>query len=163
MANPIITYPLGANDPTLWTVDAKIAVGTRAMGSDGSEWIYVQAGAALTAGYWVAVSGAFAALHLTKTLANQGQLIGVVDARSGTVTISYYGWVQVNGLAAAALEALSAKNIALYTTEVDGVLGVSASDVGTTNQKIIGAVAFQSAAGTQSAHLCLLNSPHVVL
>jgi len=142
--------------------DAQYEVGTRARGADGSEFLYVKAGSAITQYYWVAIDSTFAAAaHLTKSNARQANAIGV--ANSAAIAASSHGWVQVLGLTTAALAALSADNAALYTSAVDGVLDDAASGSGTTFEKIEGAIGDASQPNNQTSGAVMLTDyPHAV-
>jgi hypothetical protein len=58
---------------------APIALGTRAEGNDGTEWIHVQAGAALSAYMFVAIDAAFQAYPINNARVIEGMMVGVVQ------------------------------------------------------------------------------------
>lgn len=117
---------IGANflDPkTLGTavnVHPEFELGTRMKGSNGSEWVYVQANGAITgAGYVVIIDEAWQADMITNTTGVYGQQVGVAGAAFAD---DAYGWVQVFGTCDIRVAASCAANVQLATTTTDGQL-----------------------------------------
>jgi hypothetical protein len=93
-----VTSVIGANfevgDDT-----AKHALGTTAWGNDGTCFIYVEFGSAVTAYHWVAIDEAHLALVGTSALADVFHRIGIAQA---AYTSAEYGWVAIAGTVTAA-------------------------------------------------------------
>lgn len=128
MAAKIIS-PVGVNTDTEYaTADAPFAVGTRAYGADGSEWIFAE-NIALVAGDVVAVSQtSYKVAKLTKTLADKGDKIAVSQA---TKTAAHFGWFLVKSGSGTSYTVRArnacAINVPLYTSAVAGMLDDTAS------------------------------------
>lgn len=100
-------------------------LGQTTEGSDGTEWKFIVAGAALTRGGMVAVSAANVATLVTATTTLMGLPLGFAQTAFST---SQYGWVAmrgnnifiqiVGGLATAAA-------VPLYTTDTAGALSTA--------------------------------------
>jgi hypothetical protein len=96
MAVPELVGPIGAS-ATKTTTEAEYALGTRASGKDGSEFVYVQADGAITAADVVILSEAWQADQLDTTNSN-----GALGDRVGVARTDFandeYGWVQTHGV-----------------------------------------------------------------
>jgi hypothetical protein len=73
---------------------APIALGTRAEGNDGTEWIHVQAGAALSAYMFVAIDAAFQAYPINNARVIEGMMVGVVQMAFAD---NDFGWACLTG------------------------------------------------------------------
>jgi hypothetical protein len=104
---------------------APIALGTRALGNDGTEWVFVQAGAAITQYDCVLIDEDYQAQPITSTLATEadtssGDLIGFAQV---AFSDNDFGWVAVKGSnIRARLAASCVAHTMLYTTGTAGVL-----------------------------------------
>lgn len=99
---------------------AEVSVGTRAFGTDASEWVYVKATTALTQYDAAAIDEDYNAAPLTKALADAGHLIGWAQV---AFTVNYFGWLCLSGSVMKGRVAAScAADVALYTTATAGVL-----------------------------------------
>ena len=121
----------------------QFALGTCAKGSDGTEYIYVHAGAAITLWDCVAIDENFEAVAMTTTLAQAGHQVGFAQAAFAD---NEFGWVCLRGSnircrAAAAC----APDVALFTSATAGVLD---DDSTTTREGIVGVVAIVTATAT---------------
>lgn len=110
---------VGANFGTPGT-SADFSVGSRAIGTNGTEWVYVKASAALTQYAAVAVDEDYNATSLTKALADAGHRVGWAQA---AFAANDYGWVAISGSNIQGRVAAScAADVALYTTATAGVM-----------------------------------------
>lgn len=107
-------------------VNAKFALGTSILGSDGSRWVYVQAGAAITQYFTVAIDENFQAVHITSTLAKAGHGVGFAQVAFAD---NDFGWVCTHsgGNISVRVAAACAPDVQLYTTATAGVLDDTAT------------------------------------
>lgn len=99
---------------------AEFSVGTRAFGTDASEWVYVKATTALTQYDAAAIDEDYNAAPLTKALADAGHRIGWAQV---AFPVNYFGWLCLSGSVMKGRVAAScAADVALYTTATAGVL-----------------------------------------
>lgn len=122
---------------------AEFALGTTAIASDGSEWQYVQAGAAITIYSWVAIDENFQAVMGTKALADVGHGVGFAqvafaDNDLGWVCIKAGGNINVRLLNSCAAD------VQLYTSGTAGIL----DDTSASQTLIRGVVAVVAASNT---------------
>lgn len=125
---------------------AEFALGTRVSATDGSEWVYVQAGEAIgTAAMAVAIDENFQAVKLTKALADAGHQIGFAQAAFDDNDM---GWVPVHapGNINIRVAASCAADVQLYTTSTAGVL----DDTSASQTLIRGVVIVAAATNTAS-------------
>lgn len=101
--------------------DQKFALGTRTLASDGSEWIYVKSGAAVTAYDTLWISSAFLASPITAALAITAGDVGFADAVSCSTSGQYF-WAMARGNPTIRLAANCQPAVPLYTTDTAGVL-----------------------------------------
>lgn len=106
------------------STDAKVAVGTTSLGTNGTEWVYVKAAAAITQYDWVSIDKSFNATSGTKTLLDR------LDTSVGFAQVAFasadYGWVAIRGKGISVrVKGTTAVNTALYSTAVAGVLATS--------------------------------------
>lgn len=139
--------------------------GTRAVGTNGSEWIFVTSAGSLTQYSTVWVDNTYAA---TVLVGGAGAITAVPEALAGfpawvqtsqTFTSGFSGWVQISGTLTA-LVASAGVSVALYTLDTAGAL------TGATNTashfQISGITCVVTASGsTASATLCVANSASV--
>jgi len=113
------------------------------MGTDNTEWVYVQASGAITQYDCVAIDENFQAAAMTKTLADAGHDVGFAQV---AFVDNDYGWVACDGANNSVRVAAScAADVSLYTTATAGVL----DDTSASQTKIEGPVLV--AAGTSAA------------
>ena len=139
------------------TDEAKHKLGSRFVGTDGTEYMYVKASGAITAYDVVAITSGFLAASMTKTLADKGQIVGFAQT---AFTDTYYGWVALKGVGISArlIDGTSAE-VALYTTGTSGALG-SAS---TSQTQIKGVVALSAnSAGSTVSRTIMATYPFTV-
>ncbi len=141
------------------TTDAKIALGTIAMGTNGSMWMYVNAGAAIRQYAAVTVDQLYSALEMTKANALLGYRIAFpqIAFASGD-----YGWVALSGVNIKSMGLASIlPNIAIYTSGTTGNLGTTA----TGHTKIAGLIITATAgtATTGNTVNCLATWPHAAI
>lgn len=79
---------------------ALFALGTHALGSSDSEWLYVQAQTTISAQSWVAFNATFSAGMASATDVTSGLGIALANA---TISASSYGWVAIRGVGLSAL------------------------------------------------------------
>lgn len=103
-------------------VGAKFALGTRLTATDGSMWVYCQAGEAIgTAGMCVGIDEDYQMLKMTKALCDAGFQPGFVQMAFADNDM---GWVCVHsgGNINMRVAASCAADVQLYTTATAGVL-----------------------------------------
>jgi len=130
------------------------ALGTIALSSSGSVYVYVQFGGTVTgAGYVCNISPAFAAVMCTTANDAFGAPVGVAQAAASATN---YGWLQVYGPASVWVLANAAANVPLATSATSGGLddgaAVGALVVG-------GAVLTTARGGTDGLAAAWLNWP----
>ena len=124
-------------------------LGTCVAGSDGTEWVYVQANGAIAQYDAVGVDENYQAAALTKAMADDGYVIGAAQAAFAD---DDYGWVATKGSNVKVnLLTLCAADVALYTsatagklddtstsqTKIDGIVAVTGGVTGTTATEVI--------------------------
>ena len=132
-------------------------LGEIAIGGDGTEWVYVNAEAAITQYHTVEIDENFNASPLTIANLHNGYDVGFAQAafQSGQK-----GWVARRGSNINALVAKSCNaDVALFATSTDGVLDDAAT--GTTTDLVAGVVAVAgSTTGTAKAVEIIATYPH---
>jgi hypothetical protein len=134
------------------TTAAEFKLGECNVGSDGTEWVYVQASGAVSQYDAVAIDEDFQARALTKALADAGHTIGVAQA---AFTDDQYGWVALKGTNIS-VNVLSscASDSQLYTTGTSGKL----DDASTNQTAIDGIVITTAASGATQAEECIISA-----
>ena len=131
------------------TTTAKFALGERYSGTDGTEWVYVQANGAITQYFSVGIDENFQAT----VLADAG---GAASHLWGAAQVAFddndYGWIPVKGTNfLVRVDASCAADVKLYTTGSGGTAGVLRDSAGTGAVALNGAVivlAASASAGT---------------
>lgn len=128
---------------------AKFTLGKRVTATDGSNWVYVQAGAAITQYYTVAIDENYQAVHVTTALAAAGHQIGFAQV---AFSDNDFGWVCVHapGNINIRLAASCAADVQLYTTSTAGVLDDTSASV-TLIRGVVAVVAASNTASTREA------------
>lgn len=134
--------------------NAEFTLGLRASATDGSEWVYVQAGGAITQYDWVAIDENFQAVAGTKTLADAGHQVGFAQVAFSDNDL---GWVAVHapGNISVNVAANCAPDVQLYTTSTAGTL----DDTSASQTLIRGVVAVAAATASAEAHECIAVHP----
>tara|TARA_R110000868_G_scaffold195581_3_gene441247 strand:+ start:543 stop:1037 length:495 start_codon:yes stop_codon:yes gene_type:complete len=101
---------------------AKYALGTRSLASDGSEWIYVKSGAAITGYDTVHINSSFVANSITAALAITAGDVGFMAANLSCSTSGQYFWAMVRGNPTLRVLTACQPAVPLYTTDTAGVL-----------------------------------------
>lgn len=122
---------------------AEFALGTKVNATDGSEWVYVQAGAAITIYSCVTIDENFQAVMCTKALVDAGHSIGFNQVAFADNDM---GWVctHANGNINVRLFTSCAADVQLYTTGTAGIL----DDTSASQTLIRGCVAVVAASAT---------------
>ncbi len=106
------------------------AVGTRAEGNNGSEWMFVGPATAAIAQYNVVwINGTFVPANLTPTLVKTAGFVGFAQVAFAT---SDYGWVMLSGKPTINCPVNTNGGVPLYTSDTAGFLDdatVSASQM----------------------------------
>lgn len=103
-------------------------VGTKVIGSNGSEYVFVLAGSAITQFQAVSLDANFNAVPLTTALGLQ--LLPIAFATQTAIANAAYGWVQITGEGMSVLcRANTTKLTALYTSTSAGVVSSVSSSV----------------------------------
>lgn len=111
---------------------ALFSLGTRSLGNDGTEWVYVQAGAAIDQYDCVLIDQDYQMQAITTTLATEadtsaGDLIGFAQVAFADNEL---GWVAVKGANIQCnLSASCADHVLLYTTATAGTLDDASAGV----------------------------------
>lgn len=133
---------------------AEFALGTKVNATDGSEWVYVQAGAAITLASWVSIDENFQAVMGTKALADAGHGVGFAqiafaDNDMGWVCTHAHGNINTRVLASCAAD------VQLYTSATAGAL----DDTSASQTIIRGVVLVAAATNTASTRECIAIYP----
>lgn len=133
---------------------AEFALGTRVTATDGSHWVYVQAGAAITIASWVAIDENHQAVMGTKALADAGHQVGFAQVAFADNDM---GWVCVHGPGNINVRALAscAADVQLYTSGTAGAL----DDTSASQTLIRGVVLVAAATNTASTRECIAVYP----
>lgn len=135
--------------------NAKFRLGQTVLGSDGSRWLYVQAGAAITQYDCVAIDEDYQAVPMTKALADAGHQPGFAQV---AFSDNDFGWVATHmpGNGSVRVAASCAADVQLYTSGTAGVL-----DDTSASQTIIRGVvlAVAGTSGGVSARECIAVNP----
>lgn len=133
----------------------QIALGQRVTATDGSNWLYVHAGAAITQYSWVSIDENFEAVMGTKTLADAGYGVGFAQVAFAD---NDFGWVCVNGPGNINVRVLAscAADVQLYTTSTAGAL----DDTSASQTLLRGVVLATAATNTASTRECLAVYPN---
>lgn len=125
--------------------NARFRLGQTVLGSDGSRWVYVQAGEAITQYMAVAIDEDYQAVKLTKTLADAGHQVGFAQVGFAD---NDFGWVCVHGPGNITVRVLAscAADVQLYTSGTAGVL----DDTSASQNLIRGVVLVVAASATVS-------------
>ena len=101
-------------------------LGTRAVGNDGSEWIYVQAAGTIAVNSTVIISNTWTIAATTGAAAVSGvpNMVGFAHVAFAANT---YGWVMLRGKPTILVAANTEVNVALWTTDTAGVLSSTAN------------------------------------
>ena len=129
-------------------------LGTRVSGTDGSEWVLVQAGAAITLNSWVAIDENFQAVMGTKALADVGHQVGFAQVAFAD---NDFGWVAVHAPGNVSLRVLAscAADVQLYTSGTAGAM----DDTSASQTLIRGVVLVTAATGTASTREAIASHP----
>lgn len=143
----------GANtDKT--TATQQFPLGTLLNGTNGTQWVYVQAAAAHTQYDWVSIDSAFASTSGTKTLLDK--LNTIVGFAQIAFAITEYGWVALRGSTIKVrVKGATAVNTALYSTSVAGVLGTAT----TSQSKIFRLATVVTGSTSTSGKSCVAYMP----
>lgn len=125
--------------------NAKFRLGQTVLGSDGSRWVYVQAGEAITQYMTVAIDEDFQAKKITKTLADAGHQVGFAQVGFAD---NDFGWVCVHGPGNITVRVLAscAADVQLYTSGTAGIL----DDTSASQNLVRGVVLVVAASATVS-------------
>lgn len=149
------------NTPDYPSPTGPFYLGQVTKGTDGSEWVYVLAGSAITQGDVVIITNTGAlwtADSVTNTLAASKLGSYLAAATYTGISSGYYGWVQRSGKCLGiSVIASTTKNTTLYTTTTAGKLS-SASVASTTS--IASGIVLATAATTATVQ-AILNFPVV--
>jgi hypothetical protein len=135
--------------------DREFALGNRVTATDGSNWVYVQAGAAITQYSWVAIDENYQAVMGTKALADAGHQVGFAQVAFDD---NDFGWVCVHGPGniTARVLASCAADVQLYTSGTAGAL----DDTSASQTLIRGVVLVAAATNTASSREAIAVYPN---
>ena len=124
---------------------AEFALGTRATATDGSEWVYVQAAAALAIYSCLAIDENFQASLVTSTLAKAGYSIGFNQVAFADNDM---GWVACNAPGNINVRLLTscAADVQLYTSASAGILDDTATSTACLIRGVVAVVAASATA-----------------
>lgn len=156
-------------DPTNHSATALFAVGTHALGSNDTEWVYVQAQTTISSLSWVAINPTFSAGMASAADVVSG-LQNIFGLANGQISASSYGWIAIRGNNLSALftgtGSLAATSGEMHLASSAGPTGVvMLGTVGTASCTLnmqsvyLAATASASATGlgTGGANVCLVN------
>ena len=158
-----IYAPVSTSTPEL--PGLPFAVGTVIAGQGGTRYAFCLSTAGTTANQWVGITEStvtlstaaivptFLAEALTKSMADQGCVIGVSVV---AITATYYGWIQINGPAYANLKNSCLPNVPLYTSASAGML----DDTSASQTRIYGVRARDTSTASGAAKICWLSNPN---
>lgn len=116
---PVITSLAGANAANT-TTTKEHALGTVAMGSDGTEWVYCISSGAITQYQCVGINEDYDAYSMTTALSVQSDRVGFAQV---AFAAGEYGWVATRGTnIKVRTKASAAADTQLWTTASAGVL-----------------------------------------
>lgn len=153
-------------DPSNQSATALFAVGTHVLGSNDTEWVYVQAQTTISSLSWVSINATFSAGMASATdVITAGNTFGVAN---GQISASSYGWVAIRGANLSALftgtGSLAATSGQLQLASSAGPTGVvMLGTVGTASCTLYGvslvatASASASGLGTGGANVALFT------
>lgn len=124
---------------------APIQLGTRCLGNDGTEWMFVQAGAAISQYMFVAIDAAFQAYPVNSARVIEGMSVGVAQIAFAD---NDFGWVCLTGggTVKGLVRGSCASGVPLYTdVSASGFLDDSAT---ATQSLIVGLVTLTTQAST---------------
>lgn len=129
--------------------DAPFALGTLVEATDGSRWMFVQAGEAITQYYTVGIDENCQATKITTAHAAAGYGIGFAQVAFAD---NDFGWVCVHatGNISVRLAASCAADVQLYTTSTAGILDDTSAGV-TLLRGVVAVVAASNTASTREA------------
>lgn len=160
---------IGTNVTTTYTgtttdgENAPFALGTRRRGTDGTEYVFVQAGAAISTTtsqpFFLAVDENYQAVKITKALAGAGHLVAV--APQVIISDNDFFWAITRGTNFNCKVAVScAADVNLWTTATAGVLDDTsgASHVVVLGAKIVVAASTSASAGSTVRECFMTNT-----
>ena len=154
MTTPV--SPVLGVDFTATPTTADFSLGTRVIGSDGTEWVYVQASGAITQYYAVAIDENYQAAHLTTALNGAGHMLGFAQVAFAD---NDYGWVAVRGSNIKVKVAASCTADArLYTTTNAGILDDASASAAS---RVYGVVAVTAGATAATAVEVIASFPRL--
>jgi len=108
---------------------ANFALGDRCQGNNGSEWVFVQASATVTANNLVAISNEFKAVCLTSALiASQLYSYGVAEFQASAAATSDYFWALLKANGGVAVNAVASTSTGSFVF-IAGTAGMITSSV----------------------------------
>jgi len=141
-------YPYADNPP--------FPAGTQATGTDGTQWVFSKASAAIALGDVVTLTNAYAATGITTTNGAFGNLIGVAPV---AIASGSYGWIQTKGkVASLRVKASCLPNAQLATTATAGAIDDATTSGG---KKLNGIIITATAGATSTVKSGTLDSPLV--
>jgi hypothetical protein len=160
-----VTAPVGIDGITSSTdgVGAQFALGTRVSGTDGQEYVYVQAGAAISTTtkqpFTLAIDENYQAVKITKALATAGHLIAVAPQQ--IIPDNYFFWAITRGSNFNMKVAVScAADVNLWTTATAGVLDDTSggTHVVVLGVKLVVAASASASAGSTVREVIMTNT-----
>jgi hypothetical protein len=143
--------------------DAPFKLGTRATGTDGQEYIFVQAGAAISTTvnqpFTLAIDENFQAVKITKALASAGHMVAV--APQIVISDNDFFWAITKGTNFNMKVAVScAADVNLWTTATAGVLDDTSggSHVAVLGVKLVVAASTSASAGSTVREVIMTNT-----
>lgn len=142
---------------------APYKLGTRVMGTNNSEFVFCQAGAAISTttkqSYCLAIDENFQAVKVTKALASAGHMIGFAPAQ--IIADNAFFWAQTKGSAVPIRVAVScAADVNLWTTATAGLLDDTSggSHVAVLGVKLITAASASTSEGNTTRTAIVTNT-----
>lgn len=130
-------------------------VGLRVNSNNGGQFVFVLAGAAITANQAVGITPVtMSTSALTKAIADSGAEFAVAPV---AIASGSYGWVQTKGNPSITLKNTCLPNVPLYTSASDGML----DDTSASQTRIYGVRARATAGSSGAAKVCWVQNANV--
>ena len=131
---------------------ASQVIGTRMVGTDSSEWLYITAGSAIAQYDAVTVTEGYSGVPCTKALIDDHHIFGVAPE---AISSGEYGWVQLTGVVTINVLASCAADVQLFSSATAGSL----DDASTSQTAVNGIVLTTARSGTAGSAASLMTWP----
>lgn len=156
LTNGIVGADVGST-----STEAAFSLGTTSIGTDGTEWVYVQANGAISQYFTVSIDENFQAAPLSNTTAATSHKVGFAQVAFAD---DEYGWIPTRGTNfSVKTRASCAADVLLYSTASAGKLDDTVGGSGiAVNGVVLVVAASASASAGSTVREALATFPHVV-